>query len=226
MSSSILMRRDRLERIAMAERDRRAGRSEVAVASIGEATEWPARVVLALAKMPEGEASDARQILEEGLDLWAEESDLDRLDEILSDPDIEDYEPALDASESDLERPIDNNELERAFEEAEAQVDEMHDVNQVAARVLMDESMDLAAMAGDDLVPAAPSEDLIGVAEEMPGDVFGMDAALVPESSPIVREEAEAEFVENDSDPSRTIILATLSRWLGNIQAGNERRVQ
>ena len=222
------MRRDRLERIAMAERDRRAGRSEVAVASLGEATEWPARVVLALAKMPADEASDARQILEEGLDLWAEESDLDSLDEVLNDPDLETYEPVLDASGSDLERPIDNSELERAFDEAEAQVDEMHDVNQVAARVLMDESMDLAAMAGDDLVPVAASEDLIGVGDEMLDDVFGLDAALVPE--PVAGhgaiEEVETEIVENASDAPRAIILATLSRWLGNIQAGNERRVQ
>ncbi len=228
MSSWILMRRDRLERIAMAERDRRAGRSEVAVASLGEPTEWPARVVLALTKMPAGEASDARQILEEGLDLWAEESDLDSLDEILSDPDIEDYEPAFDGSASDLERPIDNSELERAFDEAEAQVAEMHDVNHVAARVLTDESMDLGSIAGDDLVPIAPSEDLIGVGDELLDDVFGMDAALVPE--PVLvhgeSEEAETELVGNDSDSSRPIILATLSRWLGNIQAENVRRAQ
>lgn len=210
----------------MAERDRRAGRSEVAIASLGEAIEWPARVVLALAKMPAGEASHARKILEEGLDLWAEESDLDSLDEILSDPDIENYERVLDSAAADLERPIDNNELERAFEEAEVQVDEMHDVNQVAARVLMDESVDLAAMAGDDLVPVAPGEDLIGMGGERLEDFFGVDAALVPEptSGHGASEETETEVVENDSDPSRTVILATLARWLSNIQAGNERR--
>jgi hypothetical protein len=223
------MRRDRLERIAMAERDRRAGRGEVAVASLGEATEWPARVVLALAKIPDGEAAEARRILEEGLDLWAEESELDGLDEVLNDPDIEDYVPVLEASASDLERPIDSSELDRVFDEAEAQVEEMHDVNEIAARVLMDESIGLAALAGDDLVPVTQFEEPNGVGDEMLADVFGMDTALVPE--PVVAQRASRAFdegdeLEDESHPSRAVILGTLSRWLANIQAGSERRAR
>ena len=57
---SALTRRDRLERIATAERDRRAGRIDMAVAILGEPTEWPARAVLALARLPESEGEATR----------------------------------------------------------------------------------------------------------------------------------------------------------------------
>ena len=76
---SALTRRDRLERIATAERDRRAGRIDMAVATLGEPTEWPARAVLALARLPEGEGKATRRVLESGLDAWAEELGLDPL---------------------------------------------------------------------------------------------------------------------------------------------------
>ena len=50
--------------------------------------------------------------------------------------------PALAFGECDngLERPIETSELDRAFAEAEAQTDEMHDVNRVAEHVLTYES--------------------------------------------------------------------------------------
>ena len=222
--SSILMRRDRLERIAMAERDRRSGRNDVAVASLGEPSEWPARVVLALAKLSLGEGDETRRILEEGLDLWAEESELDSLDEVLSDPDLDHYVPAFVASAADLERPIDNSELDRAFEEAEAQVEEMHDVNQVAERVLLDDAIGLGALAEDDLVPVAGREELIGMADEGLADIFGVDAAQVSDDDDGWR--ADEDIVDGVSRPSRAVVLATLSRWLGNIQAGHARGMQ
>ncbi len=255
------MRRDRLERIAMAERDRRAGRSDVAVASLGEATEWPARVILALARLAEGEASETRRILEEGLDVWAEEVGLDSLD---SDEAVEQMieEAGLDAfespaamtrdsqsgAESDLDRPIDNNELERAFEEAEAQVDEMHDVNQVAERVLMGESVGLASLCGDDLVP---NHDRIDLSADSDPEHFGMDAAVVPDAIPTSTPSGsgfasatistpsseigaecsgQAAFESGDAvgspQASREKVLATLARWLENLESSSARRTQ
>ena len=216
----------------MAERDRRAGRIDVAVASLGEATEWPARVVLALARLPESAGDESRRILEEGLEIWAAEVGLDSLDEDLDQSEFEDFEPAgAMARGSDLDRPIDNLELERAFAEAEAQTDEMHDVNDVAERVLMSESAGLAALSGDDLVPAAEAG-----GNGLLSDLFGMDAAIVPEpiSPPIVETsdrvgmESLSESVEEEGgvDPSRGVVLATLSRWLKNIEEGSRRRAQ
>lgn len=171
-------RRERLERIASAERDRRAGRKGLAVATLGDGQEWSARVVLALIHLPEEEGSDARSILEATLDDWAAESGLEALSAVnpaeavvvadtsdVSPPaeaaamlelmeaagntspfsDISDISDAADV----LAEPIAFDELERAFAEAEAQTDEMHDVNTVAARVLMDEPLGLAELSGD-----------------------------------------------------------------------------
>ena len=196
----MLTRRERLERIAMAERDRRAGRVEVAIAAIGEASEWPARVVLALARLPEFEAVEARQILEEGLDLWADEVGL----------------AAFDASpvspKSELDRPIEQAELERAFAEAEAQTDEMHSANHVAERILLDEPIGLAETGGDLFAPI-----------EEP-DPIAMDAAVVEHAMPqrVPCPPGEA----GDQRSSRSQAMAILERWLQNLEQRNAGRAQ
>ncbi len=244
LEPSVLTRRDRLQRIAGAERDRRDGRIELAIASLGEATEWPARVVLALARLAPDEALESRAILEATLDDWARENGLAPLardedegdeSEPLVEVDDDDRAPseaggvvigeavaadeatvlgtelvadtasglgsefeadaatvlgapiaagqgaALDApiavgQGAALDAPIEAFELEHAFAQAEAQVDEMHDVNAVAARVLSDEPTGLTEL--DDA-----------------GDVAAAD-----------------------TPPRRDIILATLERWLANLE--------
>lgn len=193
---SALTRRERIERIAMAERDRRAGRVEVAVAALGEASEWPARVVLALCRMPELEAPEARLILEEGLDRWVVEVGLAPFEDVIESP------------SSELDRPIDNHELELAFAEAEAQTDEMLSANHVAERILMDEPLGLTELDGDAFLPVEDSE-----------DALGMDAAFVEEA---VVEVEDPEAV--DSRPSRTQVLAILARWLQNLEGSGARR--
>jgi hypothetical protein len=190
---STLTRRERLERIAMAERDRRAGRVAVAVAALGEASEWPARVVLALARLPEFEAVETRQILEQGLDLWVAEVGLDPFEERAGTP------------SSELDRPIDNAELERVFAEAEAQTDEMHSANHVAARVLMDEPIGLAEMGGDMLTPVEES------------DAISMDIAFV---------EGAEDQAAADSCLSQPQVLATLEQWLQNLEGSSARRAR
>lgn len=174
----------------MAERDRRAGRVEVAIAALGEASEWPARVVLALAKLPEHEALDTRRILEDGLDLWVAEVGLPGFDE------------GVGSESSVLDRPIDNAELDRAFAEAEAQTDEMHSADHVAARVLMDEPIGLAELDGDMLSPIVESE------------AIETDAARVEDLTPA------------DSCPSQPQALAILESWLQNLEAQGARRAQ
>jgi hypothetical protein len=57
----------------------------------------------------------------------------------------------LESETSELDHPIDHIELERAFDEAEAQTDEMHGANDVAERILMNEPIGLAELDGDAL---------------------------------------------------------------------------
>lgn len=192
---SSLTRRERFERIVGAERDRRAGRIDVAIAALGDALEWPARVVLALAKLPVSEASETRRVLEEGLDAWMAEIGLSWLDE------------SDEISSVDLDRPIDDTELERAFADAEVQTDEMHDVNEVAARVLMQDSMDLAELGGDTLVPVDASMS-IQTDAAIVDDLVGEDS-VPPESS--------------ESDPQA---LAVLERWLQNLEGSGAGRAR
>jgi len=206
---SALTRRERLERIARAERDRRAGRGEVAIAALGEATEWPARVIKALARIPESEAVESRRILEEGLDVWAREAGLGSLEASTA----RSAEPPSDepmTSEASLDRPIEVDELERAFAEAEAQTDEMHDANRVAERVLMDEPLGLSELSDD---VSRSTGDAGPVLEAERGSAgFEVDAAQVDASW-------EASPSDEDAGGSRSseLVLATLERWLENL---------
>ncbi|GEM_PF-2020006 len=276
-------RRERLERIAEAERDRRAGRVDVALASLGEASEWPARLVLALAKLADDEGADAREILEATLDDWAAETDLDPLDPAMVDaatPDEDEAASEADEAEPEfvvdpedalaedllsptiafraenaagpagaidspdaLGAPIEVDELERAFAEAEAQTDEMHDVNDIAGRVLDAEPLGLAELDGnayegidDDLGEVDPDY----AAERFAADVG--DAAVEPPATdaacaaapiwpePIANDSAAAavepitnsieEIHASGERPPRALVLNTLERWLENIRAG------
>ncbi len=228
-----MTRRERLERIAMAERDRRAGRVDVAVATLGEANEWPARVVLALSRLSESRPDLASQVLEEGLDLWVDEVGLDPLDvDLTTTPSIDMLGPAESAL---LDEPIEQNELERAFEDAEAQTDEMHDVNSVAERVLMDEPVGLAEMtdhafsmvdASDEPdAPWAAAFEVEAEAEAEADEEDVMDAAVVPTISPAFESIERARTDErDDSRTPPSVVLATLSRWLTNLEESSARR--
>lgn len=217
LGRSAWIRRERLERIATAERDRRAGRTALAIAALGEAIEWPARAVLALALLPDSEGGHARRVLVEGLDQWALESGLPPLDEPRPAIDVrpdgpreaDPLEPAdFAASANDLDRPLEAGELERAFAEAEAQVDEMHDVNRVAERVLFAGDFDLVDLTGEELDPLEESA-RIAAASARPR---AMDAAMAP---PVDASDWAGESPGGSS--SREVVLATLERWLQNL---------
>jgi hypothetical protein len=239
---SSLTRRERLERIANAERDRRAGRAALAIATIGEPVEWPARAVVALARLSQSE-DETRRLLEEGLDLWAHETGLGELNESLamieepiadeSNPETDPLGliPELDANAPDLEAPLDSSELDRAFAEAEAEVDSMHGVNDVAERVLMDERVGFAELAGDELAPVDAPDVSHAFDVEAPPDTLGMDAASVepevePDVEPEVEPDVEPHVVPNvwaghdpaQIDSKRQVALATLETWLQNLE--------
>jgi hypothetical protein len=269
LSLSGLTRRERLERIASAERDRRGGREALAIAAIGEPNEWPARVVLALARLSNDDEQGARRLLEEGLDVWAREAGLPPLTAREVEPErasppasASEFDAEADAEESRnrisgpepaaaadwaplderLERPFDSFELDRAFEQAEAQTDEMHDVNRVAARVLMDEPVGLAELSGHPIESLRPESEGVPDPERASGPeavaaAAGLEPSAVPEQSdtPLSdaqRVEMDAAFVEGDrseraaaapvteveTGSSRAVILATLERWLHNLE--------
>lgn len=280
LESSTWTRRDRLERIADAERDRRAGRVELAIASLGEALEWPARLVLALAKLPEEEGGAARLLLESTLDDWARDSGLTPLDgkgavetpgPVRGEGDrVDGFERIEEPGEpvgrvtadrvargipDELEPPspsgaapdplgfaIEFDELERAFAEAEAQTEEMHGVNDIAARVLGQEPLDLAEI--DDAGPLrveASSSSLAprresgrvesGVSAQFAADAAwgesssGSRPAQVGEGSARGGGPVESILAVHDrggegSSPKREHILSTLERWLDNLRAG------
>lgn len=281
LEASTWTRRERLERIAEAERDRRAGRVEVALASLGEASEWPARQVLALAKLGDDEGAAAREILEATLDDWAAEAGLAPLDpelaadqatvaeaeavsasgeaepELVVDPedaleeDLLSPPVAVDAqadawpkraidSPGALGEPIEVDELERAFAEAEAQTDEMHDVNDIAGRVLDAEPLGLAELDGnayEGIDDAAGEIDPDYAAGRIPEtasveppvtDAAWAAAPIRPEPSANDPAAAGVEPVTNPLQethasgdrPSRALVLNSLERWLENIRAG------
>lgn len=184
-SGAGMARRERLERIAGAERDRRDGRPAMAAAAVGEPNEWPARVVLALTRLASEDLDGARRLLEEGLDRWALDLGLAPLDA-----------PSPPARVQD--GGVDAEELDRAFAEAEADVEQMVDVNRVAARVLLDEPIDLAEFSGDPGEPCDPGD---------PGEAF-----------------AGAAEPADEAPTSRAIMLATLERWLHNLEQRGVRR--
>ena len=233
------MRRERLERIATAERDRRAGRVELAVAAIGEPTEWPARVVLALAKLSGPDSAAAREVLEEGLDLWAAEMGLASLEEIETPPEPEPEPDVADPLADHLDRPFDSFELDRAFAQAEAQTDEMRNVNHVAERILMDEPVGLAEISDD---PSTPIEALESSTPTESLDEDAMDAAFVAGEARLVAEafdpiapipqiatDFEVPSVGESMDPGRSrraIVLATLETWLQNLERRGEERAR
>lgn len=232
-------RRDRLERIAAAERDRRAGRTSLALAALGEGTEWPARLVFALAKLAEDEGGETRAILERTLDDWATESGIASLDPDASAPEAEEVQAAASDGDEDelvvdavdaLAAPIGFDELERAFASAEAQTDEMHGVNDVAEQVLMDEPIGLAELDGQtfdateevavDADPVAAIETDAAWAERPIWPEPQRDASVLMGGS----DDREApEVAVEDSSPTRTQVTTTLERWLDNLRAGRAR---
>jgi hypothetical protein len=278
LGASVLTRRDRLERIASAERDRRSGRIELAVASLGEGSEWPARVVLALARLPEGQGDETRVTLEASLDAWAGEAGLgplavESLDSeeiplatLASDhpgssetpsewnadsdaqPEARPIRPAVPEFAGDLTAPIESFELDAAFAQAEAQVDEMHDVNQLAERVLRDESVGLAELLGEGLdfdasvphprqpelpnqtgaawaeAPVWPTPEAAEGAQDF--DVFAIEPEADGSPGRLDAAHTETSDEPDAGNPSRKVVLSTLDRWLGNLETHSARKAQ
>lgn len=259
---------ERLGRIANAERDRRAGRAGMAVAAIGEPVEWPARVVVALARLPDYEGIEARRVLVAGLDTWAKDFDLGALDE--PEAPAAELEPrppeeqvaetelaAEDETEDALAEPIEAAELDLAFADAQTEVESMRDVNEVAAQILADEPVGLAELAGTAIeeTPSArlvasdawsedrrerprylsgSSEFDVGVTEVAVADL-GVERWDAPDGAEEIQSLSSArglsgplegglDAAESMARPANAHTLATLERWLVNLESRRPRR--
>lgn len=275
-------RRERVERIAAAERDRRAGREALALAALGGASEWPARLVVALAKLPAGEGAETRTLLEATLDDWAAENGLSLAEpvsraettetETATEVEAEtgaDADVALEVADEDeahagaetpdsdpfveadrraaaLDAPIDFDELEQAFAAAEVDPDEMLDVNTVAERVLFEEPLGVDGLeeAGEDAAAARPVLDAaFAEAPIWPEPLDpSFDALPFEQDASDFAGAARAEAAEPESratraaapdDPtgvagrsSRPVVVATLERWLVNLENQRRRRAR
>ncbi|MEZ4291730.1 MAG: 3-dehydroquinate synthase [Myxococcota bacterium] len=136
---------------------------------------------------------------------------------------------ARPAAAADLHDAIEVDELERAFAEAEAEVEAMHDVNSVAARVLMDEPFGLMELGADE--PAAGGgvslHDVEPIADlDLVPDVLPMDAAVVEESVHRRAAREEQAVGRGAERGPRADVIATLERWLGNLERRRARRAQ
>ena len=128
-----------------------------------------------------------------------------------------------------LQRVVDRerDELERAFAEAEAEVDQMRDVNEVAERVLLGEPVGVVDLLDEDLLDPEPGR--AGPSMFDP-DPPGPDAAWaeqavwpepVPEDPRRFEEGALALSQEQKLEPEvrgRPQGLKTLERWLGKLE--------
>jgi hypothetical protein len=98
----------------------------------------------------------------------------------------------------------------------------MHDVNDVAAGVLFDDALDALDVAEDDLDPLERSarERMAGAASR------AMDAAFVPDRSPESVRATSGGGIQGGRGPSRAFVLATLERWLENLERARSERMR
>ena len=119
--------------------------------------------------------------------------------------------------------------LIREHPEKKAEVEAMHDVNSVAARVLMDEPFGLMELGADE--PAAGGgvslHDVEPIADlDLVPDVLPMDAAVVEESVHRRAAREEQAVGRGAERGPRADVIATLERWLGNLERRRARRAQ
>jgi len=206
---------------ALAEANRRAGRAkeaeQVAREGLQQRPEFVAgRVALSLALLDLGRVDEARaelvRVLETTPDHALAASALRR---------AEPQGPAgfgERAEAAGLLSDLAEDELESAFEDAEAQPDEMLSANQVVAAAVRgveeDEPEGVMPFSSDSPFATETVADLLDQ-QERPGEAQVLrDALEAPASS-------EADVALHDSMNHRARVIATLERWLENLRRGS-----
>jgi hypothetical protein len=187
-----------------AERERRIGQPErardLAQAAVeAHATHPPARIAHVLALIDCGDLLSAHRALEEAYDaLGGEIAELETPTSVAAAP------SALAA--------LDDDELEHAFEAAEAQPDEMHDANHVAAAAL--ERVEDGVPEGVDLTSEESP-----FATETVASLLELQGQRQRANQVRSAARSRGQFREQRlDDVRRERVVATLSRWLDNLR--------
>jgi hypothetical protein len=190
---------------ARAERERRIGQPErareLAQAAVeGDAPHPSARIAYVLALIDCGDLVSAHGALEATYEAFG--------GEVAGIEAAEVYEAAAPAALAALG----DDELEHAFEAAEAQPDEMHDANHVAAAAL--EQIEGGVPEGVDLT-SRPSP----FATETVADLLERQGQRQRADQVRTAARARGQFREQRLDEARRErVVATLSRWLDNLR--------
>jgi hypothetical protein len=211
---------------ALAEANRRAGRAEdaerVARDGLGERPDFVAgRVALSLALLDLGRVDEARSELVRVLEMIPDHAvALDALSQVApeglggSEERAENHGPLSDLAE---------DELESAFQDAEAQPDEMLSANRVVAAAVrgveQDEPEEVTPFPADSPFATETVADLLEK-QDHPGEAQAMRDVLDDSAAGATLATdpgAAVQHVGND----RARVVDTLGRWLGNLRRGS-----
>lgn len=208
---------------ALAEANRRAGRAKeaerVAREGLQQRPEFVAgRVALSLALLDLGRVDDARAELVRALEATPDHA---LAASALRRADPERHAAFEERAEAaGLLSDLAEDELESAFEDAEAQPDEMLSANRVVAAAVRDIEKD----EPEGVMPFSPdspfaTETVADLLEQQdrPGEAHALRDALEAPAAPA---SSEADLALHDSMNHRARVIATLERWLENLRRG------
>ena len=168
---------------------------------------------LCLALIDQGRLNEARQVLVEAL---ADQLGLPRSEDDVMPPSPTGSLPKPDALQTDFEESFTDQELESAFDRAEADRDEMLDADRVAADVLRhadpQPGLDLGVSP-----PSAFATETVADLLEQQGDPQGASNVRAVIQGREGRAAAEPVSAFAAPGPGSSQKLATLERWLDNL---------
>jgi len=211
---------------ALAEANRRAGRAKeaerVAREGLRERPDFVAgRVALSLALLDLGQLEEARSELMQVLEAIPDHA---LAENALRHAEVPDYVPAEERQEtSGPLGDLDEEELENAFQEAEAQSDEMLSASQVIAAAVrgveQDEPEGVMSLTADSSFATETIADLLEQQDHTAEAQVIREALEAPVHSTTPDTEPDVPLPDTASDRAR--LIATLERWLENLRRGS-----
>jgi hypothetical protein len=132
--------------------------------------------------------------------------------------------PALPVT-AEFSGPMSDNELDRAFAEAESQADEMVSANRVAEIAMEQADRALVGQLGPDELGSSFATESMAELLEQQGDVEGARRIRASLAQPAAANETgaapSAEGTGSSARPGRQQVVATLERWLQNLRGAH-----